>query len=431
MAEPETEMPVANPATPRMGSVTDIDRTAPQAVPPVFDGEPLAAYVALTRSARIVDLVAITKAIVAQAIQAKSTEWNFTSEVTAAAEKANLPHAEADTPFGNALAVLASGPTNEAEHALGCALVSHAVATAHRDDTHRTVGNALWLATHTPFNTMVLFDQTLGENADDFWVEIANRVQCIFAGNTGVGYAEAMVGFFALASSTSARARTLSREIAALARDPVFARIAASTENQSESPPLESVLPEEVHISGEVMPAPRGAITTTLLALSGLLFVLHGVRLFGRFALGFERSGELVVSARGIRFRATTRMLGRTLRCREHVIVRTGLVRITREVRYPRAAFYAGLLALALGSWLGVRTLVDGVRAASPSLLIAGLAVVTIGIAADFLLGSLLPGTRGRCRIAIVPRTGKTLCLGNVDANRASVVLASVFKTEN
>ncbi|MCL2778570.1 MAG: hypothetical protein FWD73_11245 [Polyangiaceae bacterium] len=430
MAEPETEMPIANPATPGMGDVTEIDRTAPE-VAPVFGGEPVAAYVALTRSARIVDLVAITKAIVSQATKAKSTEWNFTAEIAAAAEQAKLPHAEANTPFGNALAVLASGPTNEAEHALGCALVAHAVATAHRDDTNRTAGDALWLATHTPFNAMVLFDQALGETADDFWVEIANRVKCILANKAGAGHAEAMVGLFALASSTSARARMLSRELAVLARDPLIARIATSTESKSESQPPEDVLHEEVHIPGEVMPAPRGPITTTLLALSGLLFVIHGVRLFGRLALGFERPGELVVSARGIRLRATTRMLGRTLRCREHVIVRAGLVRVTREVRYPRAAFYAGLLALALGSWLGVHTLIDGLRAASPSLLVVGLAVVTIGIAADFLLSSLLPGSRGRCRIAIVPRTGRTLCLGNVDAERASVVLASIFKADN
>ena len=187
----------------------------------------------------------------------------------------------------------------------------------------------------------------------------------------------------------------------------------------------------EVRLEGEVMPAPRGLIVTTLLALSGLLFVIHGVRLFARLALAFERPGELVVSSHGIRFRSTTRMLGRTLRDREHVMVRAGLVRVTREVRYPRAAFYAGLLALALGSWLGVRTLVDGVRAASPSLLVIGLAIVTIGIAADFLLGSLLPGSRGRCRMVIVPRTGATLCLGNVDAKRANEVLASVFEVGN
>ncbi|NVL83962.1 hypothetical protein, partial [Escherichia coli] len=71
-------------------------------------------------------------------------------------------------------------------------------------------------------------------------------------------------------------------------------------------------------------------------------------------------------------------------------------------VRYPRAAFYAGLLALAIGSYVGVRAFVDGVRAASPSLLLTGLVVIALGIGADFVLGSLVPGSRGRVRIAFV-----------------------------
>ena len=64
------------------------------------------------------------------------------------------------------------------------------------------------------------------------------------------------------------------------------------------------------------------------------------------------------------------------------------------------------------------------VRAASPSLLLVGLVVVALGVAADFVLGSLLPGTRGRCRIAFVPKSGGALWLGDVDARRADEVLA-------
>ena len=99
-------------------------------------------------------------------------------------------------------------------------------------------------------------------------------------------------------------------------------------------------------------------------------------------------------------------------------------MRITREVRYPRAAFYAGLLALALGSYVGVRAFADGVRAASPSLLLTGLVVIALGIAADFVLGSIVPGARGRVRLAFVPRTGKVLCIADVDAGRADDALA-------
>ena len=67
-------------------------------------------------------------------------------------------------------------------------------------------------------------------------------------------------------------------------------------------------------------------------------------------------------------------------------------------------------------------------RAASPSLLLTGLVVVVLGIAADFVLGSLLPGAQGRVRVAFVPRTGKVLCVADIDATRADDALARALK---
>jgi hypothetical protein len=177
------------------------------------------------------------------------------------------------------------------------------------------------------------------------------------------------------------------------------------------------------------MAAPRGPVLTTILALTGILFVMHAVRLVARLALAYRRPAEVSLSDAGVTMRTRTEMLGRTLREREHVIVRAGLVRVVREVRYPRTAFYAGLLALALGSYVGVRAFVDGVRAASPSLLLTGLVVVALGIAADFVLGSVLPGGRGRVRVVFVPRTGKAICVGDVDATRADDALARALVT--
>jgi hypothetical protein len=85
---------------------------------------------------------------------------------------------------------------------------------------------------------------------------------------------------------------------------------------------------------------------------------------------------------------------------------------------------YAGLLALAVGSYVGVEAFVDGVRAASPSLLAAGLGFVVAGIALDFGFSSLGPGARGRCRLLLVPRDGAKLCVGGVDPSIADAMLA-------
>jgi hypothetical protein len=157
-----------------------------------------------------------------------------------------------------------------------------------------------------------------------------------------------------------------------------------------------------------------------------LLFVLRGARLVARLALSYRRPAEVTLSAASVTIHERTLLLGRTLRDREVVIARTGLVRAAREVRYPRVALYTGLFALALGSYVGVLTFADGVRAASPSLLLLGIVIVGAGIGLDFVLGSLLPGSRGQCSVLFVPRRGKAMCVTGVDAKRADSALAKL-----
>ena len=92
-------------------------------------------------------------------------------------------------------------------------------------------------------------------------------------------------------------------------------------------------------------------------------------------------------------------------------------------MRFPRLGLYAGLLALVAGSYVGVGALVDGVRAASPSLLGTGLLLIAAGIGLDLLLASVGPGARGRCRVSFLPKRGAMVCIGFVDAARADSAL--------
>lgn len=408
-----------SPPSPPSGRLEVAERR-PSAKVPAATGGPLAAYEAIARSARLPDLVAITQKVVGEAATARRNGWDFVAKVEAAADEAKLARTDADTAFGNVLKVLGSGPEGEAERALAAGLWAHAIAEARRDDDHRLSGDVLWLATHTAFDATSLLDRALGDEADDVWTAIGDRIRRIDEGKgTALGRGEAIVGCAALSVSESVAARKVASELSIRLHDPTLKRLLAGA---AETPS------REVRLEGESVAAPRGPVLTAFLAVTGLLFVMHAVRLIARVALTYRTPTEVSLTDAGVRVRTRTEMLGRTLREREHVIVRSGLVRIVREVRYPRAGFYAGLLALALGSYVGVRAFVDGVRAASPSLLLTGLVVVVLGIAADFVLGSLLPGAQGRVRVAFVPRTGKVLCVADIDATRADDALARALK---
>jgi hypothetical protein len=97
-------------------------------------------------------------------------------------------------------------------------------------------------------------------------------------------------------------------------------------------------------------------------------------------------------------------------------------------VRFSGVALYAGLLALAVGSYVGVAAFVDGVRSASPTLLAAGLAIVALGLGLDFVFACVLPGARGRCRVFFVPRRGEKLCVGGIELGRADALLARLSR---
>jgi hypothetical protein len=380
----------------------------------------LRAFDALAAHARLSDLVSIVRAIATTAAEGRTTPWTNPTKVRAIAEEAKLTLDDAATPFGNALAVLERGPEDDAERALAKALWAHAIAEAPpkgADEHDRVATDILWLATHSPFDAMPLLDRALGDGATELWTAITDRIRRVDQGKSALGRGEALVACAALAESSSPTARQHAQKLATELKDVAMQRIVAAR----------APAPEET-LDGELAMAPRGPIATTALAVTGILFAMHAVRLLARLALAYRRPAEITVSSSGVHIHAQTKLLGRIVRERDHVILRSGLTRATRDVRFPHLAFYAGLLALALGSYLGVATLIDGARAASPSLLLTGLLIVAAGVLLEMVLGSVQPGMAGRCRVVLLPARGQILCVSQLDPKKADVALGLLAK---
>jgi hypothetical protein len=181
-------------------------------------------------------------------------------------------------------------------------------------------------------------------------------------------------------------------------------------------------------LQGDLTALPRGPLLTAFLAITGLLLVIELGRLIGRYVLSLRRTAEVRVTPAGLEVRTRTVLLGKTLLESATVIPRDGLVRVTREILYPGLPMYAGLGALAIGSYIGVGLFVDGARAGSPSMLGTGLLIALLGLVIDFALSSLIPGARGRSRLLIVPRRGRALCLAQVEVAAADRILGRLAR---
>jgi len=378
----------------------------------------LRAFAALSDAARFADLVTVTRECLKTVATARQIDWTDQSRVDTAAASVNLDKADANTPFGNVLAVLARGPEDAAERSLARALAAHALSAEANSaeatsDLERVASDLLWLSANSPFDATLLLPRAFAERLQDILSAIADRARRL--DDRGAhGRAEALAACVCLASLPEAS--PLARKLLADLRDPSLIRLLA-VHNQASAAGAEL-------LQGELRSGPRGPLLTALLGLTGILALRHAISLVLRLALGLRRPCEVTFSQASIQVKSRLVVLGRTLREDEQVILRSALVRAAREVRYPRVGLYAGIAALAVGTWCGVSLFVDGARSASPSLLLWGVLLVVLGVAAEFVLSSLWPNHKGECQLAFTPKTGRVLYIAGVDRERADQALS-------
>jgi hypothetical protein len=377
----------------------------------------LRAFDALSENQRIGDIAGVSWDFMVGAVDGKSLETR-TKQLAERTHALHLTREDAATPFGNALDMLHPGPDGATEHALARALTAHAFAVRllqRPEDYDRAVAELLWLAGRTPFDATGLLDRTLSDvTCEPFWAAMAERVrradQAILP---GAGCGDCLVAAIALAVSDSESAGKHAALLASEVRDPKTAFVLSA----GCRPPASTTF-------GEMTPRPRGSFLTALASLTGIVILVHLVHFVVRFALAYRKPAEVVLGPEGdVRVRWRTELLGRTLREHDVLLPRLEIARAARDVRYPAVGLYAGLLALTVGSFVGVSTIVDGVRAGSPSIWEVGLGLIALGIAIDFVLSSLSPGRAGRCRVLLVPRRGRALCVGGVDLASADAFL--------
>ncbi|MFC1641119.1 hypothetical protein ACFL5O_00310 [Myxococcota bacterium] len=333
-----------------------------------------------------------------------------------------LTSQQADTEHGNVLSILEQGPNRPTEQALIAALLARDIADRPPGAPEawlRVAANLAWIAGHTPFSAFESLEVLLRGRSDSLWGALADVA--LAPESAGGGRAEALVAVAALCASSTDRSRELVNRIAGEAADPLLKAAASGTQPSSEAGRL----------TGQVRPAPKGPWATGFLGITGLLFCRGACSLIGRYALGFRRPADVWLSHRGLELRARAELLGRVLHESYQVVPLGELSRATREVKYSRIGLYAGLIALVLGSYLGVGLFVDGIRVpgSSPSLMGLGVLLMAGGLVLDFALSRLSDTVSGQCSLVVVPRKGRVWCVGGLDLVQTDEMLRQVAES--
>jgi hypothetical protein len=264
------------------------------------------------------------------------------------------------------------------------------------------------------------------DRAFEDWDAIAARVRQ----NQGQSETrlQALLGAITLAASSAPRAVALSRELAQESTDQavvwILGRSASDTWNASTP-----------SVRGELISHPRGWFAIVLRGVTGVALASSLGLLFAKLVLSYRCPAEITIAANGVQtsleIRWRIEMLGRTLREHAVIVPVSELRSVGREVRYPFLGLYVGLVALAVGSYFGISAVTDGLRVGSASLLLMGLAVIAAGLALDFVLWTFSSGKPGSCRISLVPRRGRSFCIGGMEVVAADELLTRLSKRQS
>jgi hypothetical protein len=192
-----------------------------------------------------------------------------------------------------------------------------------------------------------------------------------------------------------------------------------------QDPPRQVGLPE---LRGDLSATRFGPVKTLVLALCGVLLVMRAGRLLMRWFLGRRVCAIVTLDQSGLHLAQSTTVLGKVRSEAEILIPLHNLSRVERSIRYQGFGFYAGALALSLGTFLGATLIVDGARTnpAAFELVLWGALLIALGFFLDFLLVTLWDDARGKCRLKVVTKDGLQFTVSSLDPQLVDGLLKSL-----
>lgn len=159
--------------------------------------------------------------------------------------------------------------------------------------------------------------------------------------------------------------------------------------------------PEPVQITGQLVRRLAWAPVRVLVVISGLILIRGIITLIVRYLLVFRRRATATVANGALTLDVEWSLFGRRFR-RTRTVAPIGEI---GAAQLENRQFYIHLLVgfgcLAIGTWIGIQWLVDGLRAGYPFLALIGAGVVAAGVLIDLLMYVVIPEGQGRSRVVL------------------------------
>lgn len=171
-------------------------------------------------------------------------------------------------------------------------------------------------------------------------------------------------------------------------------------------------------VNGEISRRLVWAPLRVISILSGFSLLRGLASLILRYCLVFRRKAVVTMEKRALVLSEEWWILGKRIRTTTFQAPLDDMRAVRFENRQHYLYLLVGFGALAVGTWLGIKWFVDGLRASYPNLALLGAGVVFAGVLIDVLLYLFVPTGPGK-KIIILSMGPWTLRLGGVDVDAA------------
>ena len=170
----------------------------------------------------------------------------------------------------------------------------------------------------------------------------------------------------------------------------------------------------EARIDGHLARRLSWAPIRVVAIITGFALVRGVLALIGRFLLMLRRRAIVTVSGGSMTLDVKWSIMGKVFRETRTVSPIESLEAARFENRKRYVHLLIGFGCLAVGVWVGVQYLVDGLRSGYPLLALVGAGIVAAGVILDLALYQWVPEGDGRNRVILVMGPWRTRVCGVV-----------------